>query len=37
MSHKIVKLDDICIKIVSGGTPKSTMESFYNPKEIPWL
>lgn len=37
MSHKIVKLDDICIKIVSGGTPKSTIESFYNPKEIPWL
>lgn len=37
MSHKIVKVDDICTKIVSGGTPKSTMESFYNPKEIPWL
>ena len=37
MSHKIVKLDDICTKIVSGGTPKSTIVSFYNPKEIPWL
>ena len=37
MSHRIVKLDDICTKIVSGGTPKSTIESFYNPKEIPWL
>lgn len=37
MSYKAVKLEDICIRIVSGGTPKSTIESFYNPKEIPWL
>lgn len=37
MSYKTVKLDDICTRIVSGGTPKSTIESFYNPKEIPWL
>lgn len=37
MSYKAVKLEDICTRIVSGGTPKSTIESFYNPKEIPWL
>lgn len=37
MSYKAVRLDDICTRIVSGGTPKSTIESFYNPKEIPWL
>lgn len=37
MSYKAVKLEDICTRIVSGGTPKATIESFYNPKEIPWL
>ena len=37
MRYKAVRLDDICTRIVSGGTPKSTIESFYNPKEIPWL
>lgn len=34
---KKVKLGDICIKITSGGTPKSNVSSFYNPGTIPWL
>jgi len=37
MSYETVKIEDICIKVTSGGTPKSTNESFYNPKEVPWL
>lgn len=31
------KIEDICLNITSGGTPKSTNEAFYNPPEIPWL
>lgn len=31
------KIEDICLNITSGGTPKSTNEAFYNPQEIPWL
>lgn len=37
MSWGKVKIIDICIKVTSGGTPKSTNSEFYNPKEIPWL
>lgn len=37
MSYKTVKIEDICIKVTSGGTPKSTIEAFYTPKEVPWL
>lgn len=31
------KIEDICLNITSGGTPKSTNEAFYTPQEIPWL
>lgn len=37
MNYESIKIEDICIKITSGGTPKSTNEAFYNPKEVPWL
>ncbi len=37
MSYETVKINDICTKVTSGGTPKSTNSEFYNPKEIPWL
>ena len=37
MSYETIKIDDICIKVTSGGTPKTTNEAFYNPKEVPWL
>ena len=37
MSWEKAKIIDICTKVTSGGTPKSTNSEFYNPKEIPWL
>lgn len=37
MSWETMKIIDICTKVTSGGTPKSTNSEFYNPKEIPWL
>ena len=37
MIYKTTKIEDICLKVTSGGTPKSTNEAFYNPKEVPWL
>lgn len=37
MSYETTKINDICIKITSGGTPKSSTAEFYNPKEVPWL
>lgn len=37
MIYKTVKINEICEKVTSGGTPKSTNDAFYNPKEIPWL
>mgnify|MGYP002726129429 CR=1 FL=1 len=37
MSYETMKINDICTKVTSGGTPKSTNSEFYNPKEIPWL
>ena len=30
-------ISDICTLITSGGTPLTSMTSFYEPKEIPWL
>ena len=37
MSYAMKKIGEICTKIMSGGTPKSTTAAFYYPKEIPWL
>ncbi|SEP67488.1 type I restriction enzyme, S subunit [Lachnospiraceae bacterium RM5] len=37
MSWGTKRIEDICEKVTSGGTPKSTNMSFYNPKEVPWL
>lgn len=37
MKWEKVKLEDVCSKITSGGTPKSTNLLFYYPEEIPWL
>lgn len=33
---KKVNLDNICLKVCSGGTPKSTVAEYYNG-DIPWL
>ena len=37
MKWEKVKLGELCKYITSGGTPKSTVASYYEPKEIPWL
>ena len=34
---KKVKLGEICKNVTSGGTPKSSVASFYNPPTVPWL
>lgn len=37
MIYETKKIEAICTKVTSGGTPKSTNTTYYNPKEIPWL
>lgn len=37
MSYPKITVGEICEYITSGGTPKTTVESFYNPPTIPWL
>lgn len=37
MSFKTVKIKDICRRVISGGTPKTSNPDFYSPKEVPWL
>ncbi len=37
MMWNTAKIEEICVKVTSGGTPKSTNLSYYTPKEIPWL
>lgn len=37
MSNLTLRVGDVCTKIYSGGTPKSTMSSYYEPGVIPWL
>ena len=34
---KKVKLGELCANVTSGGTPKSSVASYYNPPSIPWL
>lgn len=34
---KEVKLGDLCYKVCSGGTPKSTCSAYYEGGKIPWL
>ena len=33
---EIVKLGDNC-RIITGGTPRTGVKEFWNPKEIPWM
>ena len=33
---EIVKLGDNC-RIITGGTPRTSVKEFWNPKEIPWM
>lgn len=37
MKWEKVKLGDICKHVTSGGTPKSSIKEYYEPKQIPWL
>ena len=37
MKFEKIKLNEICKRITSGGTPKSSIKEYYYPKEIPWL
>ena len=37
MKWEKVKLGDICKYVTSGGTPKSSIKEYYEPKQIPWL
>jgi type I restriction enzyme S subunit len=34
---KKVKLEDVCERVTSGGTPKANVSSYYYPPIIPWL
>lgn len=37
MKYKMIKIESVCIKVISGGTPLTSQNSFYYPQEIPWL
>ena len=37
MSELSLRIGDVCTKIYSGGTPKSTIPEYYTPGTIPWL
>ena len=37
MSWNTAKIEDLCTLVTSGGTPLSSVPSYYEPKEIPWL
>lgn len=37
MNYDVVKIEDICSRVTSGGTPKTSNPNFYSPEEIPWL
>ena len=37
MRWEKVKIEALCIKVTSGGTPKTSNSSYYEPAEIPWL
>ena len=37
MSYKEITIGEICEYTTSGGTPKSSINEYYNPPTIPWL
>lgn len=37
MKWETKTISEICERVTSGGTPKSTNPEFYYPPEIPWL
>ncbi len=37
MSWETVQIKDICKKVTSGGTPLTSKENYYFPRQIPWV
>ena len=37
MSWKTICVGDLCKYTTSGGTPKTSIASYYEPPTIPWL
>ena len=37
MSWETVQIKDICKKVTSGGTPLTSKENYYFPRQIPWI
>ena len=37
MSWKTVQIKDVCKKVTSGGTPLTSKENYYFPRQIPWV
>ncbi len=37
MSWETVQIKDICKKVTSGGTPLTSRENYYFPRQIPWV
>ena len=37
MRYNTAKIEDLCTLVTSGGTPLTSISSYYNPKEVPWL
>ena len=37
MSWQTVQIKDICKKVTSGGTPLTSKENYYFPRQIPWV
>lgn len=37
MNYETINIGSVCIKVISGGTPLTSQNSFYYPQEIPWL
>ena len=37
MNWRTVQIKDICKKVTSGGTPLTSKENYYFPRQIPWV
>lgn len=36
-SWRELSVDDLCLRVTSGGTPKRTVPEYYSPATIPWV
>ena len=37
MSWETIQIKDVCKKVTSGGTPLTSKENYYFPRQIPWI